>query len=74
VSIQLILIVIKDFLEANEKSNLEEMKSLPSYRNYITWYNRLKIGFVSVCGIPNYDVTANERLGAIIRESEQSVK
>ncbi len=50
------------------KSHPEEMRLLPSYRNYIDWYNRLKIGFVSVCDIPNYDVVANERLGLIIKE------
>lgn len=50
------------------KSHPEEMRLLPSYRNYIDWYNRLKIGFVSVCDIPNYDVSANERLGKIIKE------
>jgi hypothetical protein len=52
------------------QSKPEEMKSLPSYRNYLAWYNRLKTGFVSVCDIPNYDVLANERLGAIIKEAE----
>ena len=52
------------------QSKPEEMKSLPSFRNYLAWYNRLKIGFVSVCDIPNYDVQANERLGAIINEAE----
>jgi len=52
------------------KSNPEEMKSLPSYRNYLSWYNRLKVGFVSVCDIPSYDVQANEKLGAIIKETE----
>ncbi|WP_262488008.1 putative virulence factor [Flavobacterium enshiense] len=45
-----------------------EMKSLPNYRNYLSWYNRLKVGFVSVCDIPNYDVAANEQLGRIIDE------
>lgn len=52
------------------QSNPEEMKSLPSYRNYLLWYNRLKVAFVSVCDIPNYDIVANEKLGAIIRESQ----
>lgn len=52
------------------KSKPEEIKSLPSYRNYLTWYNRLKIGFVSVCNIPNYDIQANEKLGFIIKEAE----
>lgn len=46
----------------------EEMKFLPSYRNYLAWSNRLKVGFVSVCDIPNYDVTANANLGKIIDE------
>jgi hypothetical protein len=46
----------------------EEMRYLPSYRNYLAWYNRLKVGFVSVCDIPNYDVAANERLERIINE------
>jgi len=50
------------------RSHPEEMKSLPSYRNYLAWYNRLKVGFVSVCDIPNYDVAANVQLGKIINE------
>lgn len=52
------------------QSKPEEMKSLPSYRNYLSWYNNLKVGFVSVCDIPNYDVVANENLGGIIMECE----
>jgi len=52
------------------QSHPEEMKSLPNYRNYLAWYNLLKIGFVSVCDIPNYDVQANEQLGVIIKKSE----
>ena len=46
----------------------EEMRSLPNYRNYIDWSNRLKVGFVSVCDIPSYDVEANTKLGKIIGE------
>lgn len=45
-----------------------QMKSLSNYRNYLSWYNRLKIGFVIVCEIPNYDVAANEILGQTITE------
>lgn len=48
----------------------EEMKTLPSYRNYLEWCNRLKVGFVSVCDIPNYDVASNEKLGIIITEAK----
>lgn len=52
------------------QSNPQEMKSLPSYRNYIAWYDHLKVGFVSVCDIPSYDVIANNKLEMIIKESE----
>ena len=50
------------------QSQPEQMKSLPSYRNYLLWRNNLKVGFVSVCDIPNYDIEANEKLAAIIKE------
>jgi hypothetical protein len=50
------------------KSKPEEMKALPSYRNYIAWNNKLKVGFVSVCDIPNYDVAKNEKLGILIND------
>jgi len=49
-------------------SQPEEMKYLSSYRNYLAWSNRLKVGFVSVCDIPNYDITANANLGKLINE------
>ena len=49
-------------------SQPEEMKSLSSYRNYLAWSNRLKVGFVSVCDIPNYNITANANLGKLINE------
>ena len=52
------------------QSKPEEMQTLPSYRNYLEWYNRLKVGFVSVCDIPNYDIASNEKLGIIIAESK----
>lgn len=48
------------------KRNPEELKTMPVYQNYLNWYRRLKVGFVSVCDIPNYDVELNRRLGDII--------
>ena len=53
------------------QNNPEEMKSLPSYRSYLSWSNYLKAGFISVCDIPTYDLQANEKLGAIIKDSEE---
>jgi hypothetical protein len=52
------------------QNNPEEMRSLPSYQSYLSWSNRLKAGFISVCDIPTYDVQANEKLGTIIKDSE----
>lgn len=59
-----------DNLQTLVRENSESIKILPNYSNYQNWYNRLKVGFVSVCDIPNYDIQANERLGAIINEAE----
>jgi hypothetical protein len=47
-------------------SQPELMKTLPSYRSYLIWSDRLKVGFVSVCEIPNFDISANAKLGEII--------
>ena len=52
------------------RSRPEEMKTLPNYSNYLEWNNRLKVGFVSVCDIPNYDAAANKKLGQIITDSK----
>lgn len=52
------------------KSNPTELQFLPNYRQYFDWTNKLKLGFVSVCDIPTYDVDANLRLEAIINKSK----
>lgn len=44
-----------------------DARRLPNYRSYIRWYHLLKVGFVSVCDIPNYDVQANDKLEEIIK-------
>ena len=48
----------------------EEVKRLPIYRNFIEWYKRIDAGFVTACGVPNYDPIANEKLGKIIADCE----
>jgi hypothetical protein len=47
-----------------------DARRLPNYQSYIRWYDRLKVGFVSVCDIPNYDVQANNKLEKIIKSCE----
>lgn len=45
---------------------VDAIRSLPNYRNYKLWYDSVKVGFVSVCDIPNYDIQANNKLKEII--------
>ncbi|GAP71389.1 hypothetical protein SAMD00024442_11_53 [Candidatus Symbiothrix dinenymphae] len=52
----------------NQNPLPQDAKRLPNYRNYIVWYDLLKVGFIFVCNIPNYDVQANNRLKVIIDE------
>lgn len=55
--------------ELNDGSNtIDKITRLPHYKNFKLWYNRLKIGFISVCDIPNYNIEANDKLGKIISE------
>jgi hypothetical protein len=53
----------------NQNPLPQDARRLPNYRNYILWYDLLKVGFVSVCHIPNYDVQANKELKVIIDQS-----
>ena len=43
-----------------------DAKRLPNYRSYIMWYDLMKVGFVFLNDIPNYDVDANKKLRIII--------
>jgi len=52
------------------KKDPKELETLPHYRNYLLWAERLKIGFVYACDIPTYDAVANKKLGDIIKEHE----
>ena len=52
------------------QKNPEELRTMPTYQNYLNWYRRIKVGFVSVCDIPNYDVALNDKLGEIINECQ----
>ncbi|OQP39818.1 hypothetical protein A4H97_16485 [Niastella yeongjuensis] len=48
--------------------NQDIVKNIPRYSNYKKWRDLLKLGFISVCDIPNYDIEANERLGTLMKE------
>ena len=56
------------------KSSPELLEKFPSYRNYILWRNKLKVAFVSVCDIPNYDLEANKKLDEIIKQLKSIIQ
>lgn len=56
----------------NQNPLPSKAKRLPNYRSYIMWSDHLKVGFVSVCDIPNYDVSANNRLKEIIEDCKMT--
>lgn len=43
----------------------KDIMMLPNYRHYLIWLDYMKIGFISVCDIPNYDVEKNIALKGI---------
>jgi hypothetical protein len=66
-SVQELFEKIENQIEIIQKKP-DEMKALPNFRNFLLWRDRIKIGFVSVCNIPNYDVAANQHLNSIMNE------
>jgi hypothetical protein len=66
-SVQELFEKIENQIEIIQKKP-DEMKALPNFRNFLLWRDRIKIGFVSVCNIPNYDVAANQQLNSIMNE------
>ena len=55
----------------NQNPLPQEAYKLPFLKNYLVWSDLLKVGFVSVNDIPNYDVQANEKLKLIIEQTSQ---
>ena len=47
-----------------------DVQRLPNYKNYIVWNDLLKFGFLTVCDIPTYDVSANHNLKILIDLNE----
>lgn len=48
-----------------------DAKRLPNYRSYIIWRDFMKVGFVFLNDIPNYDVQANNKLKVIIDQCKE---
>lgn len=44
----------------------DTLSSLPSFANYNKWIDLLLISFIASYNIPNYDIEANKKLGALL--------
>lgn len=49
-------------------SDRTKMMNLPQYGKMWRWMERLKVGYVFSCDVPDYDIEANRRLGDIISQ------
>jgi len=47
------------------------IKSLPNYRNYKIWYDLLKVAFIYIADVPNYDINSNNKLGEILKKFDE---
>ena len=45
--------------------NREKLQHFSNYRTFRQWTERMKVAFLAICGVPNYDVNANNALKAI---------
>lgn len=45
---------------------------LPEYRRVWMWEEQLRIGYLYLCEIPDFDIEANNRLKSIIQELERN--
>lgn len=49
--------------------NPEKLQHFSNYSTYRLWTERMKVAFLAICGVPNYDVNANNALKALFQNS-----
>lgn len=47
--------------------NPEKLQHFSNYSTYRLWTERLKVAYLAICGVPNYDVNANNALKALFQ-------
>jgi hypothetical protein len=57
---------LPDYLR--EGSTTDVLRKLPLYRNFRHWYDMLKVGFIMVNDIPDFDPNANAKLGELLND------
>lgn len=49
--------------------NPEKLRHFSNYSTYRLWTERMKVAYLAICGVPNYDVNANNALKALFKNS-----
>ena len=47
--------------------NRDKLRHFSNYSNYLLWTERMKVAYLAICGVPNYDVNANNALKALFQ-------
>ena len=48
--------------------NREKLQHFSNYSTYLLWTERMKVAYLAICGVPNYDVNANNALKALFQK------
>jgi hypothetical protein len=51
--------------------DVEALKNVPNFSQYIKWSDLIRIAFVATCDTPTYNVDDNNRLGEILNKYQQ---
>ena len=47
--------------------NRDKLQHFSNYSTYLLWTERMKVAYLAICGVPNYDVNANNALKALFQ-------
>ena len=47
--------------------NRDKLRHFSNYSTYLLWTERMKVAYLAICGVPNYDVNANNAMKALFQ-------
>lgn len=59
--------IFDNFEEIESYENRDKRQHLSNYRTFKLWTERMKAAYLAICGVPQYDVNANNALKAIFQ-------
>ncbi len=59
--------IFDNFEEIESYENHDKRQHLSNYQTFKLWTERMKVAYLAICGVPQYDVNANNALKAIFQ-------